>query len=442
MPSEKIVQKHRQSRFFQDIMTNELDKNHKLYKLKQLINWNGLEERMAPFINIGKLGRGRKDIRTMLGISLLQAMYNFSDKRSSEMFGENNYWQYFCGYEYFEPQSGVSESSVLRFRQALGEEGHKIILEELADLALRTGLVKKKDLESVIVDTTVQIKNIKHPHDVHLMETARSHLVVLCKNLGIKLNDSFALRFKRTTIQIWKYKGESASKKKKKLMRHMKSLLGRLIRAAERKIVEQKIILDEAASKILDKCRKIKDQSVLSSSQKKAYKDAGNKVLYSFHAEEVECIGKGKLRKPYEFGNKVSIAVSGHGNFVIGVQSFHNNPYDGHTLKEAIIDVEKMTKIEPSKIFVDLGYRGNNYSKKGSVYTPYTRKSLSKDDNKMQKRRSAIEPVIGHLKQYGRMGRNFLKGIIGDVVNPIISAIGFNLRSLANRLTKIPPIHV
>ncbi len=163
---------------------------------------------------------------------------------------------------------------------------------------------------------------------------------------------------------------------------------------------------------------------------------AGNEVLYSFHAEEVECIGKGKLNKPYEFGNKVAIAMSGQGNFILGVESFHGNPYDGHTLEQTVKKMEKTTGQAAGKLFLDLGYRGNNYSKKSKIYTPYTKKELSKSDKKMQKRRSAIEPVIGHLKQYGRMGRNYLKGKIGDRLNPLISAIGFNLKSITNQILR------
>lgn len=169
--------------------------------------------------------------------------------------------------------------------------------------------------------------------------------------------------------------------------------------------------------------------------KKEKYKE-NNKILYSFSAPEVECIGKGKLHKPYEFGNKVAICVSGMKNFIVGVKSFHGNPYDGHTLQQTIEKTEQITGVEIEKVYVDLGYTGNNVSEKSKVYTPRTKKKLSNFDKKMKKRRSAIEPVIGHLKNFGRMGRNYLKGIIGDVINPLISAIGFNLRSLANYLTR------
>ena len=126
--------------------------------------------------------------------------------------------------------------------------------------------------------------------------------------------------------------------------------------------------------------------------------------------------------------------MSGRGNFILGVNSFHGNPYDGHTLDQAITQVEKITGKNVKKAFVDLGYRGNNYRAKGKIYTPYTKKKITPEIKLMQKRRSAIEPVIGHLKCFGRMSINYLKGIIGDILNPLISAIGFNLRNIANRI--------
>lgn len=313
MPSQKIETSQKQSRLLQDVMSKELDKKNKLYKLKEVINWESLEQKILPLVKIKDLGRERKSPRVMLGLSMLQAMYNYSDNQSSAAFSENMYWQYFCGYEYYDSEI-ISAATIRRFRKILGEEGYNIILEELIESGIKTGILKKKDLESVIVDTTVQLKNIKHPHDVHLMEKARVEMVSLCHRLGIKLNDSYAKKFKYHMIKIWKYRSDSKAKQKHKLIKHLKTLLGRLIRSSCRKMSKSGIKLDKQSKDILTKIHRIHAQSVLNKVEKKAYKDAGNKVLYSFHAEEVECIGKGKLHKPYEFGNKVGISVSAKNN--------------------------------------------------------------------------------------------------------------------------------
>ncbi|WP_342225920.1 hypothetical protein [Rickettsia endosymbiont of Urophora cardui] len=97
-------------------------------------------------------------------------------------------------------------------------------------------------------------------------------------------------------------------------MKHLKILLGRLIRVCEREIKNKQLNLSLKNQEVLQKIKQIHNQSVLKREAKKQYKE-DNKVLYSFHAPEVECIGKGKRNKPYEFGNKVAVVVSGRRNF-------------------------------------------------------------------------------------------------------------------------------
>ena len=432
MPIENITFSQKQERLFDERLSIKLNPKNKLYKLRDLVNWSELEARALPNIEIKQFGRNKKDHRVMLALSMLQAMYNGSDSFTEEELKENIYWQYFCGYEYLQQDLDVSEATIRRFRNDLGEEGYNEILKELLRIGLKVGALKKKDLESVIIDTTVQIKNIKHPHDVYLMESAREKVVDLCKRMGIPLNETYAKTFKYKTIKLWKYKEDSKARQRRKIMISLKVRLGRLIRICQRAIEKSKLELSEEDCAILSRAKNIHAQSILKKKDKDIYKKE-NKRIYSFHAPEVECIGKGKLNKPYEFGNKVGIAVSGRGNFVLGVKSFHGNPYDGHTLDQTVVELRKLSP-ETSKIFVDLGYTGHNFKEKGKVFTAKTKKTLSNDDKKMQKRRSAIEPIIGHLKNFGRMGRNYLKGVVGDIVNPLISAVGLNLRRIANIL--------
>ena len=432
MPIENITFSQKQERLFDERLSIKLNPKNKLYKLRDLVNWSELEARALPNIEIKQFGRNKKDHRVMLALSMLQAMYNGSDSFTEEEIKENIYWQYFCGYEYLQQDLDVSEATIRRFRNDLGEEGYNEILKELLRIGLKVGALKKKDLESVIIDTTVQIKNIKHPHDVYLMETAREKVVELCKRLGIPLNETYAKTFKYKRIKLWKYKEDSKARQRRKIMISLKVRLGRLIRVCQRGIEKSKLELSEEDGTILSRAKNIHAQSILKKKDKDIYKQE-NKIIYSFHAPEVECIGKGKLNKPYEFGNKVGIAVSGRGNFVLGIKSFHGNPYDGHTLDQTVVELRKLSP-ETSKIFVDLGYTGHNFKEKGKVFTAKTKKTLSNDDKKMQKRRSAIEPIIGHLKNFGRMGRNYLKGVVGDIVNPLISAVGLNLRRITNIL--------
>ena len=159
-------------------------------------------------------------------------------------------------------------------------------------------------------------------------------------------------------------------------------------------------------------------------------RDNKNK-LYSLHAEEVECISKGKAHKKYEFGCKVSVATTSKDNFVVGIQALPDNPYDGHTLKAAVSQGERLGEFEAKELFVDRGYRGHDYEGKALVHV--ARQGLSKVKGSLRKwlkRRSAIEPVIGHMKNDGRLGRNYLLGAEGDKINALLCGAGHNIRKL------------
>ena len=202
MPIENINSSQNQGRFFDDKLSTKLNPKNKLYKLRDLINWSDLELRALSDVQIKQFGRNKKSHRVMLGLTMLQAMYNGSDSFTEEELKENIYWQYFCGFEYLQQDVDVSESTIRRFRVVLGEEGYQEIMKELLRIGLKVGALKKKDLGSAIIDTTVQIKNIKHPHDAYLMETAREKIVMLCKELGFGLNETYAKAFKYGIIKL------------------------------------------------------------------------------------------------------------------------------------------------------------------------------------------------------------------------------------------------
>lgn len=151
--------------------------------------------------------------------------------------------------------------------------------------------------------------------------------------------------------------------------------------------------------------------------------------LYALHAPEVECIGKGKARKLYEFGVKVGIAVTARKGLVVGARSFAGNPYDGDTLGEQLEQVEIVGGQKPKTAIVDLGYRGCEVEG-GSVLHRGKPKSLTRRQWAWVKWRQAIEPVIGHLKDDCRLRRCHLKGADGDALHMIACAAGYNIRWL------------
>ena len=156
--------------------------------------------------------------------------------------------------------------------------------------------------------------------------------------------------------------------------------------------------------------------------------------VYSLHAPEVECIAKGKAHKPYEFGVKVSLAVTHKEGFVVGIQACPDNPYDGHTLDGQLDQVERLTGRVPTHTFVDRGYKGHGIPEgRSRVLISGTRK-LGYTLKRHLRRRAAVEPEIGHMKADGLLGRNFLKGMQGDAINAILCGAGHNMRKILARL--------
>ncbi len=158
--------------------------------------------------------------------------------------------------------------------------------------------------------------------------------------------------------------------------------------------------------------------------------------LYSVHAPEVECIGKGKAHKRYEFGCKASYVTSAKSNWVLGALAFHGNPYDGHTLRDALAQTTGLLGIEPEMVICDLGYRGHNYSGDCDVQVVNRyRKKVPASLKRWWKRRNAVEPVIGHMKEENRLCRNRLKGKSGDKINAVLAGAGFNMRKLLKAMS-------
>lgn len=214
-------------------------------------------------------------------------------------------------------------------------------------------------------------------------------------------------------------------KRANKALRKLKTYLGRVIRDITRKI-EGDPGREASFVRLLGLTRQVRSQQ---------RGQRGPKV-YSLHAPAVECIGKGKAHKPYEFGVKVSVATPlkrcKGGQFVAHVQALPGNPYDGHTLAHVIPAIEQLVGTTIQRLHADAGYRGHNAPSeyKFKVYTSRQKRRVTPAIKREMKRRAAVEPVIGHTKEEHRMGRNYLAGRHGDANNAVLAATGYNFRRL------------
>jgi IS5 family transposase len=401
---------------FRTQLVQILDIDHPLCRLGIEIDWTTFDKEFGATYNEGR-GRPGCPTRLMVGLHYIKYTFDLSDEMVVRGFLENPYWQYFCGYEYFRHSLPIDSSSMTRFRKRIGHQGAEKILKELIDTAKRGSHLKESHMSRVNVDTTVQEKAIAFPTDARLYFKMRARLVRAAESRGIQLRQTYKRKAKAALVKQGRYSHASQYNRAKRQTKALKTMLGCVYRDIKRKVedpdVELKSFLDMAERLLLQE------------------KNSKNK-LYSIHEPSVECISKGKVHKKYEFGNKVGLVTTSKGNWVVGVQSFHENPYDGHTLSDSLDQTERLTGWTAKEAYVDLGYRGHGYEGDThvNIVNYRTINKLTRSVKKWFKRRNAVEPIIGHLKSDNRMARNLLKGTEGDRINAILCGCGFNMRKL------------
>ena len=413
-----------QNDLFRARLDQIVDGEHALAKLSRTIDWGFLEERFGAVYDDDP-GRPPLATRLMAGLSILKHMHDLSDEVLCDRWVENPYYQLFCGEEFFQHRLVFDRSSLTRWRQRMGEDRLAGLLQESLAAAVRLGAAKPADFRQVIVDTTVQEKAIAFPTDARLMHKARERLVRLAKDKAVALRQSYARVGKIALIKQQRYAHAKQFNRANRALKSLRTMLGRVIRDITRKIAGRPE-LGEAFALPLSLARQVKDQR---------QRQRGKKI-YSLHAPEVECIGKGKAHKPYEFGVKVSVATPLErckgGQFVAHAKALPGNPYDGHTLATVIPDIESTVGATLTRIVADAGYRGHNAptEQRFKVYVANQKRGLTPAIKRAFRRRSAVEPVIGHLKNEHRMTRCQLKGTQGDAANAVLAAAGYNFRLL------------
>jgi len=316
-------------------------------------------------------------------------------------------------------------SSLTRWRQRMGEEKLLALLQESLAVAARTEALKPSDLARVVIDTTVQPKAVMFPTDAKLINRARERLVRLAHQWGVDLRQSYRRVGKLALIKHQRYAHAHQFKRANKVLRKLRTYLGRVVRDIGRRIAGNDA-LEELFARELSLARRVRDQN---------HRQRGPKV-YSLHAPEVECIGKGKAHRPYEFGVKVSVATTLHrsrgGQFVTHVAALPGNPYDGHTLATVLPAMQSLVGNTLDRAITDAGYRGHNAppEHKFKVFTAGQKRRVTPQIKREFRRRAAVEPVIGHLKAEHRMGCNHLAHRAGDAINAVLAAVGYNFRLL------------
>ena len=270
----------------------------------------------------------------------------------------------------------------------------------------------------VSLDTTVQEKNITYPTDDKLYKKIIKKCWTIADKEDIDLRQSYTQTVKKLS-QLQRFKNrKNGAKDARKANKKIKIIAGRLVRELARKLPLDKLGIYLQKLKLY--------QRVLSQKREDSNK------IYSLHEPDVKCYSKGKEHKKFEFGSKASVLVDQQTGIIMGAINFTETLHDSKTIPEALEQYERLTGKEADEVFVDRGYKGMSKYKASKIHVPKPDKNITRTKRKKHSRRAAIEPVIGHLKTDYRLCRNFLKGILGDLMNLILSAAAMNFKRAIN----------
>ena len=419
---------------FRSRLENIIDARHPLVRLAGLIEWQQFEAAFGALYKDG-IGRPALPTRLMVGLHLLKHMDGLSDEAVCARYLDSPYAQVFCGETYFQHRLPLDRSSLTRWRKRIGAERMEALLAESLQAAQRGGAVGEKHLRRVTIDTTVQPKAVTHPTDSKLLHRGIEILVRLARRHSVVLRQSYVRVAKWAKRDAARLMYSGRPRQAERQVRRLRTWLGRLARDIARKISG-----DARAEAVFGK-----PLALITRLLRQRREDRGSGKLYSLHAPEVECIGKGKAHARFEFGVKVSVAATNAaapgGQFVIGARALPGNPYDGHTLAAQIAQTERITGVALERAYVDRGYRGHD-ADRARVFISRQKRGLTPTIRRELRRRNAVEPVIGHMKADGLLNRNFLLGADGDAINAILAAVGYNLRLLRRWLARLIAIWI
>lgn len=416
-----------QLNMFSNTLKQILNPRHTLVLLADEIPWHEFDLHYQHLYS--ETGMPGKPIRLMVGLLLLKQLKNLSDEEVVKQWVQNPYFQYFCGESEFRWNAPCDPSDITHFRNRIGKDGFDKILEVSINIQPEASKVKSKKqmTKAVVLDTTVQEKNITYPTDVKLDKKIIASCQKIAREEHLKLRQSYKRIVKKLMLAQRFAHHPKNRMKAAKAKRKLHTIAGRLVRELERKLPEDRIPIYRNRLAIY---RKVLAQK----------KQDSNKI-YSLHETEVACIAKGKIARKFEFGSKVSVATSKAGNIILAVVNFAGNPHDSRTIEETLKKVELLTKSKVEQAIVDRGYRWKKQINGTQIILPDPLKQNATNYQKRKmrtnfRRRAAIEPVISHMKQTYRMKRNYLKGVQGDVINAVMAGAAFNFKRWLNQKLK------
>jgi IS5 family transposase len=398
--------------FLAPTLKEQLDPKQALYILSNAIDWDYFEREFSSLYS--KEGRPAKPVRLMVGLMILKYLDNLSDEVLVERWSRDPYYQYFCGSVCFQWDLPIDPSDLTYFRRRLGDEGVKKIFKQ----SVIIHGVKAEETE-VVIDSTVQEKNITYPIDSKQHIKIINNCNKIARKTGIKQRRSYVRTTSKLRFDLRPSTTTQGKKRRQRAKRMLKTMAACVVRELERKMSpEQK----EQYKDILETYKAFLEQGL----------NSKNKI-YSLHETKVVCYAKGKESKKYEFGSKASILTTKTTGIIVSACNFSESIHDSKTVEATLNFATENTGVSPKLCIGDQGYNGIHKVGETVILTAKSPTKLLSDTEKKErkhnlKRRAAIEPVISHLKSDHRLKRNFLKGVVGDSINLLMAACAFNLK--------------
>jgi len=436
----------RQLFMYVTLFSDILNPDHDLLQASRLIDWDGLEKALSPFYS--PLGRSGKPIRLMVGIHILKHRYNTSDEQAVEMLHENAYWQCFCGFTTFQKGLLLEASSLVKFRNRIGQKGLEAIEAAILKAWQGLGLVKTKRLS---LDTTAQPKNIAYPTDADLLHDVREKVVKEVKRARREVAlrkpfRTFCRVGKKILLKIKKVQRNDPAARNASLQ-ELRRMTQRVVRQAGR---VANTLYARGYQELGRKLNRVVSlgKTVVSQTQQVLAGEKPKSRIYSLHESQVAAIKKGKSHVTCEFGAVVSLAINEDG-LVLSHREYQHNVADVKTIGPLMARFKQQTGRSPKEVSADRGFDQSKRKqqsccrrwqiqrlaipKKGRRPHPDSYQGWFK---KALKRRVKIEPVISHLKSDHRMNRCRYKGVGGDTTNVVWASLAWNTKKITSLYRK------
>lgn len=406
-----------QANLFYGSLLNMLDANDPLIALADAIEWDRILQELEKYYDQTN-GRPGKPIRLMAGLLILKQLENLSDESVVLQWKRNPYYQYFCGMNDYCSSLPCDPSELSQFRKRIGQVGIDVIFG--VSVALHPEACEE---ERVIIDTTAQEKNITYPTDGKLAIKIINRLHKIAKSEGIALRRTYLKEIKGHRITLRFFRHPKKRNKAVGAMKRLRTIAKTLIRDLDRHF-------DDTQHTRYGEAFYLFMRVLLQT------RTSHNKI-YSLHESHIYAMAKGKDNKSYEYGTKASIVSTYTNGIIVGVCAHDINQHDSKTLEAALKHAHTKRTTTINEAVCDRGYRGIKEVGKTKISIPGVHLKRDTEEQKEEKRkkfrrRAAVEPIIGHLKNDYRMARNYLKGFIGDQINLLMAATAWNMKKWMN----------